>query len=111
VYQLSEELADKIWNVVSEWDHFAKNTIGRQLIRAADSIGANIAEGHGKGSFLDNRRFVKIARGSMNETRHFLRRCHKRKLISSLAEQELKSILNNLAPGLNGYLKSIGQTE
>ena len=54
-----------------------KETIGKQLFKAADSIGANILEGTGRGSFQDNRRFVKIARGSLNETQHWLRRLTK----------------------------------
>ena len=44
VYKLSEKLADIIWNIVNEWDSFSKNSIGMQLVRACDSIGANIAE-------------------------------------------------------------------
>lgn len=63
VYQLSEELADEVWKIVSAWDCFAKDTVGKQLVRSADSVGANIAEGEGRGSYQDNRRFIKIARG------------------------------------------------
>ncbi|MCA1631935.1 MAG: four helix bundle protein, partial [Acidobacteria bacterium] len=55
VYRLAEKLADEVWNIVGGWDQFAKNTIGRQITRAADSVGANIAEGAGRGSFQDNR--------------------------------------------------------
>lgn len=61
VYQLSEVLADEIWDVVMGWDRFARDTVGGQIVRAADSIGANIAEGSGPGSFQDNRRFIRIA--------------------------------------------------
>jgi four helix bundle protein len=43
VYQLAEKLADKIWQIVQEWNQFAKDTMGKQIVRAADSIGANIA--------------------------------------------------------------------
>jgi four helix bundle protein len=71
VYRLAEQLADAIWSIVDGWSYFAKNTVGRQLVRAADSIGANIAEGVGRGAFQDNRRFVKIGRGSLNETKHW----------------------------------------
>ena len=46
VYQLAELLSDKIWGIVSEWDHFMKDTIGKQIVRSADSISANIAEGY-----------------------------------------------------------------
>jgi four helix bundle protein len=52
--------------------------VGKQLIRAADSVGANIAEGDGRGTYADNRRHVRIARGSLNETKHFLRRAYRR---------------------------------
>jgi four helix bundle protein len=79
VYQLSEKLADNVWNIVVAWDSFAKDTVGKQIVRAADSIGANISEGSGRGSIQDNRRFVRIARGSLYETIHWLRRCYLRK--------------------------------
>ncbi len=108
VYKLSEELADTIWDVVVRWDSFAKETVGKQIIRAADSVGANISEGTGPGSFQDNRRFVRIARGSLNETQHFLRRAFKRKLLSRQDVEKLKPIVDNLALQLNSYLKSIG---
>ena len=108
VYQLAEKLADEIWNAVIEWDHFAKETVRKQITRAADSIGANIAEGTGRGSFQDNRRFVKIARGSLNETQHWLRRAYKRHLLTNQQVETLKPIIAELAPKLNAYLSSIG---
>ena len=42
VYQLSMRLAEKVWEIVVEWDSFAKYSIGRQYTEAADSIGSNI---------------------------------------------------------------------
>ena len=65
VYHLSEDLADNIWEIVAEWNNFARDTVGKQLVRSADSIGANIAEGTGRGGFQDNKRFFYIARGSV----------------------------------------------
>ncbi len=109
VYQLSEQLADTIWEIVLEWKVFARDTIGKQLVKAADSIGANIAEGTGRGTYVDNRRFVKIARGSLNETKHWLRRAFKRRLLSESQINTLKRIMDELAPKLNAYLKSIGR--
>jgi four helix bundle protein len=44
IYKLAERLADEIWDIVSTWNYFEKNTIGQQWVGAADSIGANIAE-------------------------------------------------------------------
>lgn len=108
VYRLSEDLADQIWDVALGWDQFAKDTIGRQIVRAADSVGANIAEGSGRGSYQDNRRFVRTARGSLNETQHFLRRAFRRKLLTSAQVAKLKPLIENFAPQLNAYLKSVG---
>jgi four helix bundle protein len=108
VYRLSEDLGDRIWDIVNEWGNFAKDTVGKQIVRAADSIGANIAEGAGRGAYQDNRRFVRIARGSLNETKHWLRRAFRRKLLAKKEIDELKAILDELAPRLNAFLKSIG---
>jgi four helix bundle protein len=110
VYQLSERLADDIWKMVDGWDFFAKDTIGKQIVRSADSIGANIAEGLGRGIYQENRRFVKIARGSLNETQHWLRRAYIRNLLTNEQINAIKTIINELAPKLNSYLNSIGTT-
>lgn len=111
VYQMSEELADEIWDIVSGWDYFAKDTVGKQIVRSADLIGANIAEGEGRGSYQDNRRFTRIARGSLQETQHWLRRAFRRKLLTKDQIERLRPLIEKLAPSLNAYLRSIGATE
>lgn len=108
VYKLSEQLADHIWEIASGWNSLAKDTIGRQIVRSGDNIGANIAEGTGRGSYQDNRRFVRNARGSLNETQHWLRRAYRRKLLTAEQVKQLKPIIDELGPRLNPYLKSIG---
>jgi four helix bundle protein len=110
VYQLAETIADAVWVIVRAWPSFARATVGRQLVRSADSVGANIAEGAGRGSFADNRRFVRIARGSLYETKHWLRRAYRRGLLSGAQVDELKPLMDELAPRLNAYLNSIGRT-
>ena len=107
VYQLAETLADIIWEIVLGWNQFARNTLGIQMVDAADSVGANIAEGTGRGTPPDNRRFVRIARGSLWETKHWLRRAYKRSLLSEKQINMLKPIIGELSPKLNSYLRSI----
>ena len=105
VYKLAEKLADEIWQIVQQWKEFERDTVGKQIVRAADSIGANIAEGRGRYNFQDNRRFTRIARGSLNETRHWLRRAYTRKLLTSEQVDALKPMIDDLSPKLNAYLK------
>ncbi len=107
VFQLAEKLADEVWQVVLEWPRFEKDTIGKQLVESADSIGANISEGAGRGSILDNRRFVRIARGSLNETQYWLRRAFRRGLLREQQVAILKGQLDELGPRLNAYLNSL----
>jgi len=108
VYQLAEKLADDLWDIALSWNEFARDTVGKQIVRAADSVGANIAEGTGRGSYKDNKRFVRIARGSLYETKHWLKRAYARKLLTKEQAARLEPIYNELAPRLNSYLKSIG---
>jgi four helix bundle protein len=108
VYRLSEQLADVVWDICTGYRSFARDTVGKQLVRAVDSIGANIAEGFGRGTYADNKRFVRIARGSLYETQHFLRRSYRRKLLTSADTERIKKLINELRPRLNAYLTSIG---
>ena len=107
VYQISEEIADAIWDICSMWEKFTKDTVGKQLVRSADSIGANIAEGYGRYSFKENVQFCYYARGSYIETRHWLRRAQKRALLSDGQQLLLHNKLELFGPKLNSYINSI----
>ncbi len=107
VYQLSEQLADVVWDAVAGWDFFAKDTIAKQLVRAAGSVGANIAEGTGRSTYRDNLRFIGYARGSLYEVKHFLRRAHRQHLLSKVQTEQIRPLLEELLPRLNAYRRSI----
>jgi four helix bundle protein len=53
VLQVAEEVADQLWKIVVVWEGFAKDTVGKQLVRAMDSVGANIAESYGRYHYED----------------------------------------------------------
>jgi four helix bundle protein len=110
IYKLSEQLSDSIWDIVCAWSNLATDTVGKQVIRSADSIGANIAEGSGRGTPQDNRRFLRMARGSLFETRHWLRRAHKRKLLTVEQTDSLLPVISELIPKLNAYIRRVDQT-
>ncbi|WP_367119197.1 four helix bundle protein [uncultured Mucilaginibacter sp.] len=52
-----------MWFIVLGWEYFSKDTLGKQLVRSADSIGANIAEGFGRYHFKENKNFCYFSRG------------------------------------------------
>jgi four helix bundle protein len=108
IYRLSERLSDNVWKIVVRWESLAKDTVGKQLIRSADSVGANIAEGSGRGTEPDLRRFLRMARGSLFETQHWLRRAYRRKLLTDKQVSDLLPLVEELGPKLNAYLRAIG---
>jgi len=83
-------------------------SVGKQLIRSADSVAANLAEGYGRFHFNENRQFAYYARGSLYETMSWLTKAANRKLIDNEYITIFKADFNKLGCMLNAYLKSIG---
>ncbi len=81
VYNLAEKLSDLIWYAYDKWTEKAKKTMGYQIIRSADSIAANIAEGYGRYTPSDRKNFYRYARGSFEETKAWLRKAIRRGII------------------------------
>jgi len=93
-------LADQLDSTVAEWESFARWSLGIQLVRAADSVGANIAEAHGRATLPDQRRLLHVARGSLLEAEHWVDVAAHRRLLDASAFQpqivELAKLLNGL---------------
>lgn len=109
VYQLAEKFSDEIWFEVAKWDYFAKDTIGKQIVRSADSISANIAEGYGRYHYKENRNFCYFSRGSVTETKGSLKKALKRNLINEMQHDVLFNQLQTIHAKLNGYIKFIAK--
>ena len=110
VYNLSEDFAVQIWNTVITWDYFAKDTIGKQLVRSSDSISANIAEDFGRYHFKENKNFCYYSRGSAKETLTAIRKAKSRNLISEEEFKLLDEKLELYFRLIYGYINSIGTT-
>lgn len=106
VYRLAEELSDLIWFHFDTWPEKAQRTIGYQIIRATDSIAANLAEGYGRYSPADRKKFYLYARGSFEESKAWLRKCHRRSLIGNDLTGKIKLIVDELGPKLNGFIRA-----
>jgi len=83
-----------------------KNTIGKQLVRAAGSISTNLAEGHGRYHFKDRLNFCYFARGSLEETKSWLLKAVRRGLIPS-ENSEFDQVIELLLKKMNAYIGSI----
>jgi four helix bundle protein len=109
IYQLSITIAEEVWNLVLKWDYFAKDTLGKQLVRAADSIAANLSEGYGRYFYKESKQFCYYSRGSLYETKTWLTKAMNRNLINETDYDRLMQEIRNLGVKLNNYINSIGK--
>ena len=54
-YQLAMEMGERVWDIVIKWNYFEKDTVGKQLVKAADSVAANLSEGYGRFYYKENK--------------------------------------------------------
>jgi four helix bundle protein len=94
IVQMAERLSDELWSAVRTWDSFEKRSLGEQLVRACDSIGANIVEEFGRHHGPDSLKFYYVARASLEETTFWIRRAGIRYLLTT--EKKLHHCLGNL---------------
>jgi four helix bundle protein len=105
MYQRAEKVADQTWDFVIGWKWFEKRTVGSQLTNAMDSIGANIAEAGGRFHPGDVIRFLYFARGSLTESKYWLRRCRTRHLVAEEILLPIEEDLGHLHKEINQAIK------
>ena len=109
VYNLSMDFGEKIWSIVITWNNLAIDTIGKQLIKSADSIAANLSEGFGRYHIKEIKHFCYIARGSLFESKTWITKANRRNLINANDYKTLSKDLKDLGVKLNNYIKVIGR--
>jgi four helix bundle protein len=109
IIEQADLIGDAIWEQVILWKYFEKETLGKQLVRAADSISANLSEAYGRYSFADRKRFAYYARGSLFETINWLQKSLQRGLIKAEKESLIQSELQTLSLRINVYIKHLRQ--
>lgn len=111
VYNMAEDFSDSVWDIVIKWDYFLKDTIGKQLVRSADSISANIAEGYGRYFYKESKQFYFYSRGSIQETKAWLSKCLRRKLIVKETCEQLIELCKKLLLMLNAFIKFVSNSQ
>ena len=107
ILKAAEEIADSVWKIVVQWDEFAKEVVGKQMARSADSVGANIAESYGRFNFGEKLQFLYYSRGSIFETKYWLNRTRIRGLMNSEEVQDYVNRLTDLARQLNTFASGL----
>jgi len=107
ILKVAESIADAVWKQVVQWDEFAKDVVEKQMARAVDSIGANIAESYGRYNFGEKLQFLYYSRGSLFETKYWLNRALTRELMQADEVKDYASKLSDVARQLNAFSNSL----
>lgn len=109
VYQMAMDIGDEVWSIVEKWDYFAKDTIGKQFVRAIDSVAANLSEGFGRYHYKEAKHFSYYSRGSLYESKTWLTKANNRKLVTDENFERLIAEMDSIGVKLNNYINSIGK--
>jgi len=109
VYNLAMEMGEGVWQIVIEWGYFEKDTIGKQLVRATDSVAANLSEGFGRFHYRETNHFNYYSRGSLFESKTWIQKAFNRKLIPEPEYDAFMGKIDHIGKMLNNYIKSIGK--
>ncbi|MCR8560516.1 four helix bundle protein [Mucilaginibacter sp. BJC16-A38] len=104
-YKTAFYFSNKVWDIVIKWDYFAKDTVGKQFVTAADSISANIAEGFGRYHKKDKVKFYYYSLGSTKECTDWLSKAKTRNLIPEELFSELNEIIERLPREIHQLIK------
>lgn len=110
-YNLAMDIGEEVWDFVAKWGWFEKDTVGKQLVKAVDSIAANLSEGLGRYHYRETKNFAYYSRGSLFETKTWLAKAQKRKLITQEQFAHIVDRLEILGRMINTYITSIGDVE
>ncbi len=104
-YKIAFSLSNYVWRIVINWDYFSQDTVGKQFVRAVDSISANIAEGFGRYGKKDKIKFYHYSMGSIKESLDWNEKSKVRKLLDSEQYNHIFQELNKLPREINSLIK------
>jgi four helix bundle protein len=107
VWQLGREFVSDIYKITESFPYHELHSMTNQIRRASYSIPSNIAEGTGKASQKDFKRYLSIVAGSIKEVECFLILSKDLNYISEDKFQELNEKLEIIGKMCNCLIKKI----
>jgi len=111
LYQECLDFEKQVWDLVSTWEGFNKDTVGKPFVESADAISGNIAAGYGRYNFKDKKHYCYISRGYLLKTKGWLIKAKEREMVEAEAADELIEFVEKIHRMLNAYIRSIGRVK
>jgi len=107
VWQKSHKLTLSIYNITRTFPREERFGLTSQLRRASSSIGANIAEGCGRNTRIEFRRFLDLAMGSASEVEYFLLLAFDLGLITAVSYGPAEKGITEIKRMLAGFIETL----
>lgn len=104
-YKSALQLSNYVWEIIVKWSSFNQDTVGKQFVRAIDSVSANIAEGFGRYGKKDKINFYRYARASAMESLDWNEKSMRRKIIDEEVYRHILGELQKLPKSINTLIK------
>jgi four helix bundle protein len=104
-YKNSFALSNYVWKIIVTWNYFEKDTVGKQYVRAIDSISANIAEGFGRYSKKEKIHFYRYSFGSLKESQDWNEKSKIRNLLTVEQYNHISEELSKLPREINYLIR------
>lgn len=111
VWEKAHKLTLEIYRVTKAFPDDERFGLTSQLRRASASVGANLAEGSGRFTDGDFKRFVDIASGSACEVEYHLILSHDLGILQSEKHTELDDQINEIKKMLASLARRLHQTK
>ena len=106
-WQKAMDLVDGVYDATDRWPRHEHFGIVGQVRRAAVSIPANIAEGHGRTGRREFLHHLSIAHGSLCEVETLLQIAHRRQFIDGDSLRGLTLLMTDVRRLLKGLIRSL----
>lgn len=107
VWLRANELRNECYRIASQMPAHERYGLAGQLRRAAMSVPANIAEGHGRGGTREFLQFLAVARGSLMETESHLVAAEQLGYASAEELVHALSLRTSVAQLLNALIRAL----
>ena len=112
LWQKAQDLTLEVVNIVAQLPGDpAAQVIARQIVAASSSVGANVAEGHGRFTLPAHRNHLSIAKGSACETDGWLDLLRRAGYLSSEVEQRLHASCDEFIRMLMAKIRQLERLE
>ncbi len=109
-WQRADDLAVEVYRRTGGLRRGEYSDLARQLRSAAVSVPANLAEGSGRSSAVDFRRFSYQAQGSLSEVEYYLHLSDRLNALDQESLNILREMRSEVGRTLTGLIRSLSRT-